>query len=483
MAAHVSPYSGNWYPADPAELSDLTSELFQSAGSRGAPVRPGGIGYVVPHAGLRYSGTVAAAVYRHLAEDQPRRVILLGFSHQGGPPGIFVPEVRAIRTPFGELQVDGEMVRELSANGAVQHMPESKLCDHSVEIQLPLLQRAVPSARFVPVYVSRPSTAAREKAAAALASMLDGGTVLLASSDLTHYGRAFGFQPFPVDSMTRDRLRDLDESSIEAAGSLSPELFLHTLRATGATVCGYEPVSLLLAALRLRQSQGPSEDEVFQETLDYQTSGELTGDFSHSVSYGALGYFPYRSFLVSEEDGRVLIDSARRTIERYQETGRREVVLPSRMQPAFLRNAGVFVTLHQGGELRGCVGRCSSIGRLGESVPELTLASALDDSRFRPLSTAETGLEVEISVLSPLKRIADRTEFRVNQHGAVLETGYRKGVLLPQVATEYGWNADQFLQALARKTGVSPAAYNDPETKLLVFRAQIIRERGSEGAA
>jgi len=470
-AAHESPYSGSWYPGQPSALQELLDELFQNSAQRtGSCLIPHAAGFVVPHAGLAYSGVVAAAAYRHMEAAGTRRVVLLGFSHRGAAPGVWIPEVERFRTPLGEVAVDREAVCQLLAGGVFRSMRESALCDHSIEIQLPLLQRAVPDAAVVPVYVSGLGPEARTEAARCLAPLLEPGTVLMASSDLTHYGRAFSYEPFPADRSISQRLRELDETVIEAAGSLSPEFFLETLRSTSATVCGYEPIALLLETLAWLH-----DGEIFQETLDYQTSGEITGDFHHSVSYGALGYFPYRAFELGEEDQGLLLESARRTLDHYLRTGERKPIPPERLTPALKRPAGVFVSLHSGGNLRGCVGRRASREPLWEATPEVTLSAALEDSRFRPVRPGEKGLELEISVLSPFKRLPNLDGFRVNEHGALLDAGGYQGLLLPQVATERNWTAQQFLEALARKAGASYAAYSEPSTKVYVFRAQVIR--------
>ena len=473
MATHTSPFSGNWYPRDPVELQELTGELFRAAERRCVPVRPGGIAFIVPHAGLQYSGAVAASVYRHLEAQRPRRILLLGFPHHGAPSGLWLPDIEAIRTPLGVVEVDTTTVGELAAHPEFHRMQEAILCDHSIEIQLPLIQRAVPGARIVPIYASHPSPAIRESAGRTLASMLDSDTVLVASTDLTHFGRSFRFQPFPVDDYVGERLRELDESVIEAIGSLSPEFFYDTLRETSATVCGFEPVAVLLSALKHWQSEGGLE-EVFLETLDYQTSGEITGDFSHSVSYGALGFFPYRSFLVDEEDGLVLLECARRTLEYYQRTGRRELERPPVERECLARRGGVFVSLHNQGVLRGCIGQCEPCSTIRDCVPEMTLSAALEDCRFDPVSPHEEGIDIEISLLSPLKRIVDLKQFKVNEHGAVLKSGVHRALLLPQVATERNWEASQFLEALARKAGAGRFVYDDPKTSVYVFRAQVI---------
>jgi AmmeMemoRadiSam system protein A/AmmeMemoRadiSam system protein B len=372
-----------------------------------------------------------------------------------------VPDVDGYSTPAGDVAVDQRL--------PFPRVPESAVCDHSVEIQLPLLSAAAPRARCIPVYVGRLDQAHRREAAAALATLVRDGAVLVASSDFTHFGRSFGYMPFPPDEWAGDRLRELDYGTIEAAGSLCPEMFLDSVRRSGSTVCGVEPIALLLETLGLLDG-----GEIFQETLDYQTSGEITGDYSHSVSYAALGYFPHPSFNLDADDQELLLASARDTLARYLETGERTPVPPARITPGLERRAAVFVTLHSNGSLRGCVGRRASGEPLASAVPEMTLAAALDDSRFEPVSRGEAGLELEISVLTPPKLLRGRDGFRVGEHGGILEAGYHHALLLPQVATERNWSAEQFLAALAHKAGAPRGVYDDPDTRLSVFRAQII---------
>jgi MEMO1 family protein len=472
-AIHASPYSGTWYPDKPSELAALIEELWRKSVERTGPhLLPGGRAFVVPHAGLSYSGAVAAAVYRYLEKQRPERVLLAGFAHRGAPPGIWIPDIEGFRTPLGEVAIDRALADQLAATPPFHAAPEQEICDHSVEIQLPLLQKAIPGTPVVPLYVSRLDSCAREEAARKLAGCMSPGTVLLASSDLTHFGSAFHYQPFAVDAGVADRLRRWDFEFLEAAGSLREEFFLRVLREKSSTVCGSEPIALLLATVRLLEQDG----EVCQEVLDYQTSGEITGDFHHSVSYGALGYFPYTSFQFSGEEQQAILDLAKRTLAAYQQTGDSTVpVFPPSGLPSLARRAALFVTLHKHGELRGCLGRSSPVETVEQAVPELTLAAALSDSRFEPVTPSETDIDIEISILSPMKRIVQLSDFRVNEHGAVLVASGRQGLLLPQVATERNWNADQFFQALAAKTGVGAGVYSDPSTRIYVFRAQIIR--------
>ncbi len=470
-SAHPSPYSGSWYPDDPTELTELLGRLWRTSEERTGPdLLPDARGFVVPHAGLIYSGAVAAAAYRHIQLQQPERIILMGFCHRGCPSGVSLPEIERFRTPLGELDIDRACVERLLTAPHFRSMPEVGLCDHSVEIQLPLIQKAAPAARIVPLYVGHLDPASRMEVAATLAQWAMRGTVFVASSDFTHFGAAFHYSPFPVDERTGDRLRELDSEIADAASSLRPKLFLEALRETSATVCGYEPIALLLELLH----HAPGADEIYQQELDYQTSGEITKDYHHSVSYASLGYFPHTAFELGIEEQVLLLDAARGTLKAFQESAKRRPPAPGGQTSALDRRCGVFVTLRKNGQLRGCLGRTSHLAALRESVPELTLAAALEDRRFDPVSPSEPGIEVEISVLTPMKRLVETADFRVNIHGGFLKARGRQGLLLPQVAAGRDWSAGQFIEALARKAGLSTDALSDPASRLYVFRAQVI---------
>ena len=218
-----SPFSGTWYPEDGVELESLLAGRYAESERRiGRFFFPGALGYVVPHAGPAYSGTVAAAVYRALEEQRPERIVLLAFPHRGGLNGVVSPDAERISTPLGEVPLDGDF-------GGFPRVPEAHVCDHSFEIQLPFLQKAAPGARLTALYVGRMDAAARQAAASRLAEAWRPGVVFLASSDFTHYGRGFGYQPFPADSAVAARLRELDYACMDAAGSLDSGLFLETL--------------------------------------------------------------------------------------------------------------------------------------------------------------------------------------------------------------------------------------------------------------
>jgi len=471
QTVHISPFSGAWYPQQPSALESLMDEAFERSRQRTGPfLFPNGLGYIAPHAGPQYSGTVAAAVYRSLERQKPERIVVLAFPHHGGLRGMAIPDVETISTPLGEVPID----REFAAGFA--RITEHQVCDHSFEIQLPFLQRAVPHARVTPVYVGSTDEEERRVAAERLAADWQPGVVFLASSDFTHYGRAFGYVPFPADGAVAFHLRELDFACAEAAGSLDSSLFLQTLEERGATVCGSAPISLLLDVIDLLGS-----DEIYQATLDYQTSGDLTGDYRHSVSYAALGYFRRAAFDLDAPDREALLDSAAETLRRLRETGAREAVPASGGSAALQARRGCFVSLHQGDELLGCLGNCQGRKPLAEEAADLALAAALEDPRFRPAATVPGPIDIEISVLTPFRRIRGIQQFRLGHHGAYLKMGGHAGLLLPQVAANHEWTPEKFWQALSRKSMLGPHAWRDPQARLSVFEAQVFSRPGLPG--
>jgi AmmeMemoRadiSam system protein A len=140
---------------------------------------------------------------------------------------------------------------------------------------------------------------------------------------------------------------------------------------------------------------------------------------------------------------------------------------------------GAFVTLHAHGDLRGCIGYIESAMPLSRVVEDVAEKAAFEDPRFPPLTPDEyPEVRMEISILSPLRRIASPEEIVIGSHGLLLEHGWHRGLLLPQVATEHRWDRTAFLENVARKAGLPATAWKDPSARIFIFTADIIREQG-----
>jgi uncharacterized protein len=141
-----------------------------------------------------------------------------------------------------------------------------------------------------------------------------------------------------------------------------------------------------------------------------------------------------------------------------------------------MRQAGAFVTLHDRGRLRGCIGYLEADLRLADVVQHCAVSAAISDPRFPPLSRGEfAGIEIEISVLGSLQPVTDVGEIEVGRHGLLVQLGGRRGLLLPQVATEWGWDRDTFLAHTCLKAGLPPDAWK-AGAQLWTFEAEVFRE-------
>ena len=178
----------------------------------------------------------------------------------------------------------------------------------------------------------------------------------------------------------------------------------------------------------------------------------------------------------SKEERKTLLDVARNAIGRKlgKEPASHEVTPTPKME----EKRGAFVTLHKKGGLRGCIGRFTSDHALPKTIEEMARAAAFEDPRFPPLSPAELAdIDLEISVLTPMTRVSSVDEIEVGRHGIFMQKGYRRGVLLPQVATEHGWDRKTFLEHTCLKAGMSSNCWQDPDLEIYVFSAEIFGEK------
>ncbi|MBP7127082.1 AmmeMemoRadiSam system protein B [Myxococcota bacterium] len=471
-----SPVAGSWYPGDPETLRRDIRRMLDSAdvsslsGYRG-PV----LGLISPHAGYRYSGGVAAHGYRLLEGRDVRRVVVLGPSHQVPFRGLAIPDATHWITPLGEVPLDREALARLrQAGGVFATREDAFLREHSVDMQIPFLQVVAPGATLVPVVVGQVGPAEAREAAAALRGIVDDHTVIVASSDFTHYGPNYGYLPFR--DRVPERLEDLAMQAAKALGRLDLEGFQAHLRSTGDTICGAGPILVMLATL-------PAGSEAV--SLRFDTSGRMTGDFANSVSYFSIAFLPARgpvSFegvdLIDGPTRSWLLDLARETLRRHL-AGRPlpDPVREGREVPPKARETyGVFVTLKKHGDLRGCIGSIVGTEPLYQGVLRNAVNAASHDPRFAPMTAAEEPeVEIEISVLTPLKEVPSFQDIRVGRDGVLIEKGGRRAVFLPQVAPEQGWDLATMLTHLSMKAGLAPDAWKSG-ARFQTFQAHVFHE-------
>jgi AmmeMemoRadiSam system protein A len=177
--------------------------------------------------------------------------------------------------------------------------------------------------------------------------------------------------------------------------------------------------------------------------------------------------------MTCEEDRRRLLALAREAIAAHVNGG---AVPAPPLEGIYARNGGAFVTIHAGGELRGCIGHVDQRDPLGRVIPDAAIAACSSDPRFPPVTADELPrLEIELSLLGPLELVDDVGTIEVGRHGLVVERGWNRGLLLPQVATEWGWDRDTFLAHTCRKAGLPMDAWRKGAT-IWKFEAEVIAE-------
>ena len=176
-----------------------------------------------------------------------------------------------------------------------------------------------------------------------------------------------------------------------------------------------------------------------------------------------------------DDEKAALLRLARATLQAYLESGRIPPYQTTR--ESLLVQKGAFVSLHEGGELRGCIGQLIADRELYRVVQHCVLSAALEDPRFVPVTKEEAGgLSIEISVLTPFRRVEDVGEIEVGKHGLYIVRGGCRGLLLPQVATEYGWERSEFLEHTCMKAGLARSAWRDPQTEIYSFEAEVFSD-------
>ncbi len=459
--------AGRWYPADADQLRDAV-DGYLSANTSVTPNKP--IALIVPHAGYVYSGPVAGAMYAMLQGHDYERVLLLGLSHGTPLRGASVLEVDAYETPLGLTRTDTEARDALLDCPVVTVQPQAHLGEHSAENQLPMLQRALGDFGLVEVLVGEMTDEERGLLAGVVRGLMNEKTLLVVSTDFTHFGPSFGYAPFQVN--VPDRLRMLNDAAVREILEVDVPGWRSFLSNTQATICGRNPVSLLLETLM-------PYDDIEGRRLAYATSGEITGDFTTSVTYAGIAFWRIGAGLDQTEQ-RLLVRLARNIVSDYLNSLETPTldVNDYDFTPRIESLGAAFVTLRNEGELRGCIGHILPMTPLFQSVAENAYQACLDP-RFRdnPVTSSEVSdLEIEVSVLTPIRRLLDPQDVRVGTDGLLIVRGRNRGVLLPQIPIEEGWNREQFLSGACLKAGLPANAWQASLTEIYRFSAQVFGE-------
>ena len=468
--------AGKWYSSSPQKLrSELNSYLEKA---HDPPIEGKVIAIISPHAGYQFSGPVAAYGFKAAKKRDIKLAVIVGFSHRQHLDAIAVLDEDGYNTPLGTVDIDRDITNQLiKSNPKISNIPRLFPEENSIEMEIPFLQMVLKDFKLVLIVIGNQSLENCRITGEALYDALKDKDkfLLIASTDMSHY----------LHYATANKL---DAKTISLIEEFNPEnLYAESLRENHRLMCGYGAVcATMIAAKKL----GARRIEV----LKYANSGDTAGGRKRVVGYlsaaivnQSTDHSPQSTDLIQSTKGendmlneaqrKKMLELARDSITHYLSTGKKLEVKED--DPALNREMGAFVTLHEHGALRGCIGNMIGRGPFYLTVRDMAVEAATRDPRFRPVGPDEMkGIDIEISALSPLEKIDDPDKIVMGKHGVIVKQGFLSGVYLPQVATETGWDREQFMDSLCgQKAGMSSDAWKKGTCDIYIFTAEVFGEK------
>jgi MEMO1 family protein len=472
--------AGKFYPESAAKLK-LAVEKFMQDATPAIVKKP--IAIILPHAGYIFSGQICADGFKQAANHPYDVIVILGTNHTSpNLQGIALYPGKGFRTPLGTVPVDksimSALLKENPTDCILDKLPHES--EHSIEVMVPFIQVVFPKAKIVPIVVGSQDTYICTRFGQALAKVLKNkNALIIASSDLSHY-------PNAQDANTVDR------ETLAAIATLDPAAFRKIVQAhrdknipnLGTSACGEAPI---MAAMAAAKSLGANRGLI----VSYANSSDTSiGEQSRVVGYGAVVLTAEKeeknvmasnqskpaasSTELSPSDKKALLAFARETISRIFLTD--TAPLARDFNAILQQPRGAFVTLKKHGELRGCIGRMVGDEPLVKIVGNMAIQAAFNDRRFSPLNADELkDVEIEISVLTPMKQVAGASDILVGRDGVLLSKDGHSAVFLPQVAKEQGWSREEMLDNLCRKAGLATGCWKKG-ARFSTFQAIVFSE-------
>ena len=464
--------AGSFYPSSAKEILSMTQGWLHPAEEGKAPQA-----VIVPHAGYVFSGEVAASAFNRIPKGHAyKRIFLLGPSHRVGFSGASVDTLYTYaETPLGKVSIDTTVGKELARKGGFTFKNDAHDREHCLEVQLPFLQmmyEEVPP--IVPIVIGTQRLEILEEIAEGLLPYFNEDNLFIISSDFSHY-------PSYEDAKASDLFLAEAITKCDLEEFLKALSYIRKMDYVGqdTAACGACAIAVLLSMI---DAQG--RNKFSAEHVMYRNSGDSPyGEKDRVVGYNSIVFTRQEVrktadtdhlFNFTDEEKRAMIATARSSIYsalRLQYDGD-----DSPIGILKEKGYGVFVTLHIDGRLRGCIGRFTSSDSLHDTIWEMAQSAAFSDPRFPSLSRSEAPrIDIEVSVLSPLKKIDSVDEFKLGRDGIYMIKGSHHGTFLPQVADETGWTMEEFLGHCARdKAGIGYYGWKDAD--LYTYQTEIVNE-------
>lgn len=415
--------AGQFYPGNEAQLREMIGEFTD------APVsKEDAVGVLVPHAGYVYSGRVAGATISRIKFKDT--FIIIGPSHTGLGRPYSVMTDGTWRTPLGEVDIDTELAEKIVEISAyAEEDTNAQTGEHAVEVQLPFLQYFQSDFKIVPIILAYSKVDAYKEVGMSIARAikeLNRAAVIIASGDMTHY------EP-------QDVAREKDNLAIEAMLALDEDELTARYQKHNITMCAHGPVVCLITAAKELGATGA-------ELVKYETSGDTTGDYAAVVGYAGV---------IFKASMHPLAALAKETVETYAQEGKK-LPPPSELIPEMKEQAGVFVSIHKRGDLRGCIGTFEpQQENVAEEIITNAVSASTRDPRFPAVRPEELkDLDYSVDVLTFPEPIDDINQLDPKKYGVIVEAGWRRGLLLPDL--EGVDTCDYQIDICRQKGGIGP---------------------------
>ncbi len=464
--------AGQFYPGTKDGLNKTVTRLLEEVTI--ADISGQVIGIVSPHAGYDFSGAVAAHGYKLISDLGFKTIIIIGPSHRVFFEGAAVYDQGTWKTPLGAVEIDAKLAKEIISSNPqrIKSLPHVHNQEHSLEVQIPFLQKTLKDFKIVPIMLVEPRFEDCQILADAITNVVkDNSILLLASSDLYH---GYSYEEcIEIDKKTLGLIEKLDAKGLYDA-----------LVTNKAQACGGIPI---VVAMLASQKLGANKAKILKATNSNEVMGETGG---YCVGYGSLVFYqsqkgekkgktaiePNKSTGLSDNEKKELLIIARTTLEKHVRGGKIPEDIP--LDKKLLEKRGVFVTLQKHDTLRGCIGYVEGIKPIYEAVRDNAINASTNDPRFPPVKPEELkDIDIEITVMTPLKKITDPNVIEVGKHGIIIQRGRVFGLLLPQVATDYGWNREEFLAHTCMKAGLPINAWKEKDTEIYIFSGEVFSEK------
>ncbi len=468
--------AGRFYEADKETLTRDIEELFVDCKKSPGTWKVRAI--ISPHAGYIFSGKIAASAISSVPKNADiSNIFIIGSSHVMAFDGASVYYVGDYITPLGKAEVNMEIANKLRNDNRVFSFPvTSHLQEHSLEVQIPLIQYYFTKMpKIVPIIIGTNNASTIKQIADALKPYFTPQNLFLISSDFSHY-------PTYKDAVY------VDNNTAEGIVTGDPQAFLTAMKNNSSknypglvtSMCGWASG---LTIMHLAENDKNLEFK----RIDYCNSGDTQyGDKDQVVGYHAIALIEKDqneeqessmedlSFTKSEKEQ--LFSIARNSIRTMLYDNKRYQIDEKKIPETLKKQYGAFVTLKIDGKLRGCIGRFLSTDPLYDVVQASALSSAFEDHRFYPLTKEEyEKVDVEITILGPMKKISNINEIKLGKHGIYIKKDFRAGTMLPQVAIENNWTVEQFLGYTSRdKAGLDWDGWKNAE--LFIYEGMVIEE-------